>query len=176
MPLLCTYRLNWARRTSWGWWDITLPSTYRILNSNPGSMRPSSLPLGQGGSPTILNLYEWAGKKHFVTFLFYMPWWDDKHATLSSRHGIRTLVLWGRALHLPTLPIGQTIVDQANSGLVALLPYWAQSRDGNPLFATLPKIPRHSSHWERNRKLGSCKGHLSVDTLPSRLLFSIHIK
>ena len=19
-PLLCTYRLNWARRTSWGWW------------------------------------------------------------------------------------------------------------------------------------------------------------
>ena len=20
-PLLCTYRLNWARRTSWGWWD-----------------------------------------------------------------------------------------------------------------------------------------------------------
>ena len=20
-PPLCTYRLNWARRTSWGWWD-----------------------------------------------------------------------------------------------------------------------------------------------------------
>ena len=20
-PLLCTYKLNWARRTSWGWWD-----------------------------------------------------------------------------------------------------------------------------------------------------------
>ena len=20
-PLLCTYRINWARRTSWGWWD-----------------------------------------------------------------------------------------------------------------------------------------------------------
>ena len=20
-PALCTYRLNWARRTSWGWWD-----------------------------------------------------------------------------------------------------------------------------------------------------------
>ena len=20
-PLLCTYRLNWAKRTSWGWWD-----------------------------------------------------------------------------------------------------------------------------------------------------------
>ena len=21
MQLLCTYRLNWSRRTSWGWWD-----------------------------------------------------------------------------------------------------------------------------------------------------------
>ena len=21
MPPLCTYMLNWARRTSWGWWD-----------------------------------------------------------------------------------------------------------------------------------------------------------
>ena len=20
-PTLCTYKLNWARRTSWGWWD-----------------------------------------------------------------------------------------------------------------------------------------------------------
>ena len=22
-PLLCTYRLNWAKRISWGWWDDT---------------------------------------------------------------------------------------------------------------------------------------------------------
>ena len=26
-PLLCTYRLNWARRTSWGWWDDTALQT-----------------------------------------------------------------------------------------------------------------------------------------------------
>ena len=41
-PPLCTYRLNWARRTSWGWWDE---------NSSPGGLRLSTLPLDHGGSP-----------------------------------------------------------------------------------------------------------------------------
>ena len=42
VPLLWTYRFNWVKRTSWGWCHIMM-----IL--------------------TILNLYEWAGKKHFVS-------------------------------------------------------------------------------------------------------------
>ena len=52
-PPLCTYRLNWARRTSWGWWDyeMTLSSRHRIRNSSPGGLMPSTLPLGHGGSP-----------------------------------------------------------------------------------------------------------------------------
>ena len=27
MPLVCIYRLNWAKRTSWGWWDDTVLQT-----------------------------------------------------------------------------------------------------------------------------------------------------
>ena len=51
-PPLCTYRLDWARRTSWGWWDeMTLSSRHRIRISSPGDLRPSNLPLGHGGSP-----------------------------------------------------------------------------------------------------------------------------
>ena len=30
---------------------MTLPSRYRIRNANPGGLRPSTLPLGHGGSP-----------------------------------------------------------------------------------------------------------------------------
>ena len=30
---------------------MTLPSRHRIRNSSPGSLRPSTLPLGHGGSP-----------------------------------------------------------------------------------------------------------------------------
>ena len=35
------YRLNWAKRTFWGWWDNTALQTQ---NSNPGGLRPSTLP------------------------------------------------------------------------------------------------------------------------------------
>ena len=31
--------------------DMTLSSRHRIRNSSPGSLRPSTLPLGHGGSP-----------------------------------------------------------------------------------------------------------------------------
>ena len=31
--------------------EMTLPSRHRIRNSYPGGLRPSTLPLGYGGSP-----------------------------------------------------------------------------------------------------------------------------
>ena len=31
--------------------QMTLPSRHKIPNSNPGGLRPSTLPLGRGGSP-----------------------------------------------------------------------------------------------------------------------------
>ena len=31
--------------------EKTLPSRHRIRNSNPGGLKPSTLPLGHGGSP-----------------------------------------------------------------------------------------------------------------------------
>ena len=63
MPPLSTYRLNWARETSWGWWDEwndaalqTQESGIRHRNSSLGDLRPSTLPLGRGGSPQYLTL------------------------------------------------------------------------------------------------------------------------
>ena len=32
-PPLCTYRLNWARRTSWGWWDDWDDTVLQTQNS-----------------------------------------------------------------------------------------------------------------------------------------------
>ena len=45
-PPLCTYRLNWAKRTSWGWWDEWSDTALQPHDSNPGGLRPSSLLLG----------------------------------------------------------------------------------------------------------------------------------
>ena len=50
-PLLCTHRLNWANRTSWGWWDERDETALQPQDSSPGGLRPSTLPLGHGGSP-----------------------------------------------------------------------------------------------------------------------------
>ena len=54
--------------------EMTLPSRHKIRNSRPGGLRPSTLPLGYGGrylsvteAPHNIDLYEWAGKKHFVS-------------------------------------------------------------------------------------------------------------
>ena len=55
------------------WWydKITLPSRYRIRNSSPGGLRPSTLPLSHGGSSAPHNTYEWSlrvnGKESFVS-------------------------------------------------------------------------------------------------------------
>ena len=64
---LCTYRLNWARRTSCGWWDEwddtalqTQDSTFERWRSEAEHATSRSRRL-----PTIWNLYEWAERKHF---------------------------------------------------------------------------------------------------------------
>ena len=129
-PPSCTYRLNWARRTSWGWWDerddtdlrtqnskfepwlsekwnesgfrsplctyrlnwpgkppedgemieMALSSRHRIRNSSPGGLRPSTLPLGQRGSPQYWIFTSERGRNCFFLMFFWMsergsnPW------------------------------------------------------------------------------------------------------
>ena len=47
-----TYSLNWPGEPPGDgeMSDVTVPSRHRIRNSNPGGLRPSTLPLGHGGS------------------------------------------------------------------------------------------------------------------------------
>ena len=72
LPLCTCYRLNCARTTSRGWWhewDDTALQT-QDLKFEPWrceAEHPSSRPWR---FPTILNHYEWAGKKHFVSSNF----------------------------------------------------------------------------------------------------------
>ena len=66
-PPLCTYGLNWARRTSWGWldeWEET------ALHTQDWKFEPWRSEVEHATSrlrrfPTILNLYEWAGEETF---------------------------------------------------------------------------------------------------------------
>ena len=41
--------------------EMTLHSRHRIQNSSPGGLRPSTLPLGHGGSPQYVESHEEGG-------------------------------------------------------------------------------------------------------------------
>ena len=104
-PHLCTYRLNMlnrARRTSWGWWDewydfppdIHCNSKFESWRSEAEHTTSRSRRLS-----TILILYEWAGKKHFVSL------------KLEGQSGVRT-----HDLRLSKQAILTTAPDQRGRG------------------------------------------------------------
>ena len=69
-PPLCTYRLNWARRTSWGWWDDwddtvlqTQDSKFEHWRSEAEHATSRSRRL-----PTILTFTRGWGRNNFVSF------------------------------------------------------------------------------------------------------------
>ena len=69
-PPLCTYRLNWARRTSWGWWDDwddtvlqTQDSKFEPWRSEAEHATSRSLRL-----PTILTFTRGWGRNIFCFF------------------------------------------------------------------------------------------------------------
>ena len=69
-PLLCTYRLNWARRTSWGWWDdwddtvlLTQDSKFEPWRSEAEHATSRSRRL-----PTVLTFTRGWGRNIFCFF------------------------------------------------------------------------------------------------------------
>ena len=67
---LCIYRLNWARRSFWGWWDEWDDTVLQKQDSKFDPWRSEAEHANSRSRMfyTILNLYEWTGKKHFISF------------------------------------------------------------------------------------------------------------
>ena len=65
---LYTYRLSWAGEPS-GWWDEWENTSLQTQDSNfaPWRSEAEHATSRSRRLPTILNLHEWAGKKHFVS-------------------------------------------------------------------------------------------------------------
>ena len=56
--------------------EMTLPSRHRIRNSNPDGLRPSTLPLGHGGSHNIESI-RFNGEETFCFFEIWGPEWGS---------------------------------------------------------------------------------------------------
>ena len=69
-PPLCTYRLNWARRTSWGWWDDWDDTALQTQDSKfePWLSEAEHATSRSRRLPTILIFTRWWGRNIFVSF------------------------------------------------------------------------------------------------------------
>ena len=92
-PPLCTYRLNWARRTSWGWWDEwydtvlqTQDSKFELWRSEAEHATSRSRRL-----PAILTFTRGWGRNIFVSFKPPRP--GTEHRTLAWKAAVLTTTL-----------------------------------------------------------------------------------
>ena len=69
-PPLCTYRLNWARRTSWGWWDDWDDTVLQTQDSKfePWRSEAEHATSRSRRLPTILTFTRGWGRNLFVSF------------------------------------------------------------------------------------------------------------
>ena len=68
-PPLCTYRLNWARRTSWGWWDDWDDTVLQTQDSKfePWRSEAEHATSRSRRFPTILTFTRGWGRNIFVS-------------------------------------------------------------------------------------------------------------
>ena len=68
-PPLCTYRLNWARRTSWGWWDEWDDTVLQTQDSKfePWRSEAEHATSRSRRLPTILTFTRGWGRNIFVS-------------------------------------------------------------------------------------------------------------
>ena len=92
-PPLCTYRLNWARRTSWGWWDDWDDTVLQTQDSKfePWRSEAEHATSRSRRLPTILTFTRGWGRNNFVSFKPPRPGTEPR--TLSWKAAVLTTTL-----------------------------------------------------------------------------------
>ena len=103
-PPLCTYRLNWARRTSWGWWDDWDDTVLQTQDSKfePWRSEAEHATSRSRRLPTILTFTRGWGRNNFVPFKPPRPGTEPR--TLAWKAAVLTTTLGPPpfSLHLNT--------------------------------------------------------------------------
>ena len=92
-PPLCTYRLNWARRTSWGWWDDWDDTVLQTQDSKfePWRSEAEHATSRSRRLPTILTFTRGWGRNMFVSFKPPRPGTEPR--TLAWKAAVLTTTL-----------------------------------------------------------------------------------
>ena len=104
-PPLCTYRLNWARRTAWGWWDDWDDTVLQTQDSKfePWRSEAKNATSRSRRLPTILTFTRGWGRNIFVSFKPPRPGTEPR--TLAWKAAVLTTTLgrfvsWTKPLEL----------------------------------------------------------------------------
>ena len=94
-PPLCTYRLNWARRTSWGWWDDWDDTVLQTQDSKfePWRSEAEHATSRSRRLPTILTFTRGWGRNIFVSFKPPRPRPGTEPRTLAWKAAVLTTTL-----------------------------------------------------------------------------------
>ena len=92
-PPLCTYRLNWAKRTSWGWWDDWDDTVLQTQDSKfePWRSEADHATSRSRRLPTILTFTRGWGRNIFVSFKPPRPGTEPR--TLAWKAAVLTTTL-----------------------------------------------------------------------------------
>ena len=85
-PLLCTYKLNWTKRSSWWWddWDDTALQT-QDSKFEPWRFATETLPLGHG--VTNSESLRVSGEETFCPFETWRPKWGSNPRSATFQAG-----------------------------------------------------------------------------------------
>ena len=152
-PPLCTYRLNWARRTSWGWrddWDDTVLQT-QDSKFEPWRSEAEHATSRSRRLPTILTFTRGWGRNNFVSFK-------------PPRPGTEPRTLAWKAAVLTTTPGTITRTSNAVEGLAAacswrLTNYYCETWSHGKREGKAKKSSRKEAViWKKNPRLLICWG------------------
>ena len=110
-PPLCTYRLNWARRTSWGWrddWDDTVLQT-QDPKFEPWRSEAEHATSRSWRLPTILTFTRGWGRNIFVSFKPPRPGTEPR--TLAWKAAVLTTTLGPPPNELTSFMLTSLITD-----------------------------------------------------------------
>ena len=123
-PPLCTYRLNWARRTSWGWWDDWDDTVLQTQDSKfePWRSEAEHATSWSRRLPTILTLTRGWGRNNFVSFKPPRPGTEPR--TLAWKAAVLTTTLGPPPIFFPNGFYCGTNVFPSCSGISAPTGKW----------------------------------------------------
>ena len=128
-PPLCTYRLNWARRTSWGWWDDWDDTVLQTQDSKFEPWRSEAVHATSRSRrlPTILTFTRGWGRNIFVSFKPPRPGTEPrtlawKAAVLTTTLGPPPSVQWvGVCRRLVSIRrlVGYMVLEKTNANFIS---------------------------------------------------------